>query len=176
MNGMLDRLETASTTNRRLVSDASHELRTPIAVIRAELDVARRSTHPDWVLTGKVFDGELERLQGLVDDLLLLAHGDKQASARKPFSIADTVRDIGGQNRHVPVDVAVGADVDPLVGDAGAVGRALDRLSATPPATPAPRSAWPWSARPRSCASTSTTMAQASHWHRRRRQALRATR
>ena len=46
MNGMLSRLETASTTNRRLVSDASHELRTPIAVMRAELDVARRSAAP----------------------------------------------------------------------------------------------------------------------------------
>ena len=46
MNGMLGRLETASTTNRRLVSDASHELRTPIAVMRAELDVVRRSKHP----------------------------------------------------------------------------------------------------------------------------------
>ena len=46
MNGMLARLETASTTNRRLVSDASHELRTPIAVMRAELDVARRRSTP----------------------------------------------------------------------------------------------------------------------------------
>ena len=128
MNGMLGRLETASTTNRRLVSDASHELRTPIAVMRAELDVARRSKHPDWAVTGEVFDGELERLQGLVDDLLLLARGDEQALARNPFSIADTVRDVGARTRRVPVDVSVGADVDPLVGDAGAVGRALDHL------------------------------------------------
>ena len=41
MNGMLGRLETATTTSRRLVSDASHELRTPVAVMRAELEVAR---------------------------------------------------------------------------------------------------------------------------------------
>jgi signal transduction histidine kinase len=128
MNGMLSRLETASTTNRRLVSDASHELRTPIAVMRAELDVARRSARPDWDVTGDVLVDELERLQGLVDDLLLLARGDEQALARSPFSIADTVRDIGSRARRVPVDVSVGDDVDPVVGDAGAVGRALDHL------------------------------------------------
>ena len=128
MNGMLARLETASTTNRRLVSDASHELRTPIAVMRAELDVARRSARPDWAVTGEVFDGELERLQGLVDDLLLLARGDEQALARSPFSIADTVRDIGARTRRVPVDVSICADVDPVVGDHAAVGRALDHL------------------------------------------------
>jgi signal transduction histidine kinase len=128
MNGMLARLETASTTNRRLVSDASHELRTPIAVMRAELDVARRSTNPDWALTGEVLTDELGRLQGLVDDLLLLARGDEQALARNPFSIADTVRDVGSRTRRVPVDVSVGDDVDPVVGDHAAVGRALDHL------------------------------------------------
>jgi signal transduction histidine kinase len=128
MNGMLSRLETASTTNRRLVSDASHELRTPIAVMRAELDVARRSSNPDWNVTGDVLTDELTRLQGLVDDLLLLARGDEQSLARNPFSIADTVRDVGARTRRVPVDVSVGDDVDPVVGDAGAVGRALDHL------------------------------------------------
>jgi signal transduction histidine kinase len=130
MNGMLARLELASTSSRRLVSDASHELRTPVTVMRAELDVARRSAQPDWVTTGQVLDGELDRLQGLVDDLLLLARGDEQAFARSPFSIADAVRDVGARTRRVPVDVDVGADVDPVVGDAAAVGRALDHLVA----------------------------------------------
>ena len=105
-------------------------------------------------MTGEVFDGELERLQGLVDDLLLLAHGDEQALARNPFSIADTVRDVGARTRRVPVDVSVGADVDPLVGDAGAVGRALDHLVRQRRSPRQHRGcASPWLAMPRSSAS-----------------------
>ena len=162
MNGMLSRLETASTTNRRLVSDASHELRTPIAVMRAELDVARRSQHPDWALTGEVFDGELERLQGLVDDLLLLARGDEQALARTPFSIADTVRDVGrgpgacpSTSRSAPTSIRSSEMPARWAGPS-------TTSSATPPATPARRCASPWPAMPRSCASTSTTTGPAS--------------
>jgi signal transduction histidine kinase len=130
MNGMLARLEAASTTNRRLVADASHELRTPVAVMRAELEVARRDTNVDWAGTSDVLLAELDRLQGLVDDLLLLARGDERALATAPFSIADVTRDIGARTRRVPVEVAVGDDVDPVVGDRTAVARAVDHLVA----------------------------------------------
>jgi signal transduction histidine kinase len=130
MNGMLARLESASATNRRLVSDASHELRTPIAVMRAELDVARRVPDPDWSATAEVLDDELGRLQGLVDDLLLLARGDERAFAGAPLSIADVARDVTGRTRRVPVELRIGDDVDPVVGDAVALARALDHLVA----------------------------------------------
>jgi HAMP domain-containing protein len=91
MNGMLQRLETASTTNRRLVSDASHELRTPVTVIRTELEVARRSAHPDWDAVSEVALGELDRLQVLVDDLLLLARSDEQRLAVAPVCRSSTL-------------------------------------------------------------------------------------
>ena len=64
MNGMLGRLESATTSSRQLVSDASHELRTPITVMRAELEVARRTPDPDWEATATVLTLELDRLQG----------------------------------------------------------------------------------------------------------------
>ena len=83
MNGMLGRLQAGTTSSRRLVSDASHELRTPVAVMRAELDVAQRSAEPDWPATAVVLQDELGRLQELVDDLLLLARADEQSAATR---------------------------------------------------------------------------------------------
>jgi signal transduction histidine kinase len=79
MNAMLDRLETSAAQQRQFVADASHELRSPIATIRAELEVALRAgERADWP---RVAEGVLEeenRLEMLVADLLLLASVDEQ--------------------------------------------------------------------------------------------------
>ena len=77
MNEMLDRIEASSDAQARFVSDASHELRTPIAVIRHQLEIALREENPD-VLRAVVADVSEEnlRMQRLVDDLLLLARHD----------------------------------------------------------------------------------------------------
>ena len=80
MNRMLDRLELARDSQRRFVSDASHELRSPIASIRQHVEVAL--AHPDrsslQELAGTVQEENL-RIQRLVDDLLLLARADERA-------------------------------------------------------------------------------------------------
>ena len=78
MNAMLDRLERARDRQRRFVSDASHELRSPIATIRHQLEVAR--AHPEAVriddLTNELLT-EDRRMADVVDDLLLLARADE---------------------------------------------------------------------------------------------------
>jgi len=78
MNAMLDRLERAQDRQRRFVSDASHELRSPIATIRHQLEVAR--AHPEAVriddLTNELLT-EDRRMADVVDDLLLLARADE---------------------------------------------------------------------------------------------------
>ncbi|NQX04263.1 HAMP domain-containing histidine kinase [Rathayibacter sp. VKM Ac-2856] len=78
MNGLLDRLERSQAAQRRFVSNASHELRSPVAAIRQHAQVALR--HPDAVpladLAGVVED-EGERMQQLVTSLLLLARIDE---------------------------------------------------------------------------------------------------
>lgn len=74
LNEMLDRLEAASARQRAFVADAAHELRSPIAALRAAVDVAR--AHPDAYSSAELaeaLDGEVSRMQSLVDDLLLLA-------------------------------------------------------------------------------------------------------
>lgn len=82
MNDMLDRLESGTVRQRRFVSDASHELRTPVATIRHELEVALASRTPvDWSsVAADVLDEDL-RMQRLVDDLLWLARHDSAAVA-----------------------------------------------------------------------------------------------
>jgi signal transduction histidine kinase len=82
MNTMLDRLQGSVERQRRFVSDASHELRSPVAAIRQHAEVARE--HPHAVSTGEVAGAvlaETERLQELVEDLLLLARLDEGAAA-----------------------------------------------------------------------------------------------
>lgn len=78
MNRMLDRLDTAAAAQRRFVSDASHELRSPLATIRQHAELAQ--LHPDATsvddLAGVVHDEGL-RMQELVDALLLLTRLDE---------------------------------------------------------------------------------------------------
>lgn len=80
MNRMLDRLDAAAAAQRRFISDASHELKSPLATIRQHAELAQ--THPDKTSVGDlaaVVHDEGLRLQDLVDSLLLLARLDEQA-------------------------------------------------------------------------------------------------
>lgn len=132
MNSMLDRLESATLVTRQLVSDASHELRTPIAVLRAELEVARRSADTDWTAVSDEMLSEIDRLQGLVDDLLLLARIGERGTSDEQVALDDLVRDVAGRRRQVPVEVEIPTEGPPIsvTGDADAVRRALDHVVA----------------------------------------------
>lgn len=80
MNAMLDRLEEAVHRQHRFVGDASHELQSPLATLRAELEVAL--AHPaavDWVTTAGGLLDDVERQERLVRDLLFLARADEGA-------------------------------------------------------------------------------------------------
>ncbi len=108
MNDMLDRIESGSIRQRRFVSDASHELRTPIATIRHELEVALRgSASTDWpAVAASVLEEDL-RVQRLIDDLLWLARHDHERD-RSDRSLVDldeiVLRQVG---RHTPRDGVV---------------------------------------------------------------------
>jgi signal transduction histidine kinase len=78
MNDMLDRLDEAAARQRRFVSDASHELRSPLATIRTTVDVASaRPDDVDWPSVARTVTTEGERLSALIDDLLALARLDE---------------------------------------------------------------------------------------------------
>lgn len=84
MNRMLDRLDASATAQRRFVSDASHELRSPLATIRQHAELAQ--LHPETTSVGdlaEVVHDEGLRMQELVDALLLLARLDERAVLRR---------------------------------------------------------------------------------------------
>jgi two-component system OmpR family sensor kinase len=78
-NQMIERLEYAFTQQRRFVADASHELRTPVAVIRSmtELALSQPSDAEDNLLVLREVNAESERLGHLISDLLALARADE---------------------------------------------------------------------------------------------------
>jgi signal transduction histidine kinase len=74
MNDMLDRLEKASVKQRQFVSDASHELRSPVASIRTQLETALRYPDDvDWPDVARTVLAEDDRLDHLVGNLLAMA-------------------------------------------------------------------------------------------------------
>jgi hypothetical protein len=79
MNELLGRLQRALARQRAFVSDASHELRTPFAVLRGELELAARPGRTWEELAGAVarVADETARLARITDDLLLLARSDE---------------------------------------------------------------------------------------------------
>ena len=87
MNEMLDRLEAASDQQRQFVSDASHELRSPVAAIKATGEVAL--THPetaDWPAVVRRMLSDDERMEQIVHDLLDLA---REEGAELPATLID---------------------------------------------------------------------------------------
>jgi signal transduction histidine kinase len=95
MNTMLDRLDRSAAGQRRFVSDASHELRSPIATIRQHAEVA--AAHPDRadvVELSEVVRSEALRLQDLVTGLLELSRLDEgDVGVRRPVDLDDLALD-----------------------------------------------------------------------------------
>jgi signal transduction histidine kinase len=119
MNRMLGRLEQAQTRQRRLVADASHELRSPVAAIRQHAEVAL--AHPGRVRTTELAATVLAedlRLQRLAEDLLLLTRTDEHSLTlrRRPVDLDDLVFDEARRLRE-----ATGLRVDTTAVSAGRV-------------------------------------------------------
>ncbi|MEU9228818.1 ATP-binding protein [Streptomyces massasporeus] len=121
-NETLAALETSVERQRRFVADASHELRSPIASLRTQLEVA--AAHPDLLdLDGAVED--TVRLQRLAADLLLLARldaGERPNDAR--VDLAGLAREAAEGRTGVTVD----AERVEVAGSRGQLGRVLANL------------------------------------------------
>lgn len=112
MNRMLDRLQAATDKQRAFIADASHELRSPLASLQAQLQVA--VAHPDGITTEELAAGALEdteRLESLAAELLQLARLDagSQSSAKR-VDLAEAVRQTLARRRSDRVSLEFTAD------------------------------------------------------------------
>jgi signal transduction histidine kinase len=118
VNETLARLDTSVEQQRRFVADASHELRGPLAALRADLEIS--VTHPErtaWRDVARDTLSDVERLQHLTEDLLLLARLDShQQRPLQQVDLAEVVNEAVGGIRRDDIDVnVVGADSSAVV-------------------------------------------------------------
>ena len=113
---MFTRLERAFHAERQFASDASHELRTPITVILAECDRARRKdkTAEDFLASIDVIDGQARRMSELVQQLLGLTrmqHGTDRYPMKKADLSAFTEAAVGefipAESRGITLETAI---------------------------------------------------------------------
>ena len=132
MNDMLVRLESSASAQRRFVSDASHELRSPLATVRTSMEVAQ--IHPeitDWTgLTHIVLD-ETARMQTLVADMLLLARSDERGLQlrRAEVDLDDLCEQAADRLRRAGVRVVTDVQAVRVLGDPDRLARVLRNLT-----------------------------------------------
>lgn len=94
-DAMLLRIEDAFERQRRFTADAAHEFRTPLAMMRSEIDLAlhRPRTPEEYRQALRSLEGDVERLTSLVTRLLTLARADAGAVVvqRSPIDLATTI-------------------------------------------------------------------------------------
>jgi signal transduction histidine kinase len=129
LNSMLDRLEASRTRQRAFVADAAHELRSPLTSMRTQLEVAERLGEGSEVT--RDLRAEVARMAALVEDLLVLARMDEEASARSPLPVdlRRVLLEVVDRHAAARVPVTVGDLPDAVVlGDAEALRRTFDNL------------------------------------------------
>ena len=111
MNHMLDRLQVSADHQRRFVADASHELKSPLASMRATLDVAHASGRGVDASAEEVLGGEVDRMTRLVAGLLMLARSD-ESDIRQRVVDVDVDDVVMAEARRVRAERAVQVETD----------------------------------------------------------------
>jgi signal transduction histidine kinase len=100
-NSMLGRIDDAFQRQRQFTGDAAHELRTPLALMRSQIDLAmtQADSTADYREALAALDGDVARMTSLVGMLLSLARADagQLTPNREPVDLADLVRDVAEQ-------------------------------------------------------------------------------
>jgi signal transduction histidine kinase len=113
VNGMLDRLDTAVSSQRRLLDDVGHELKTPLTIVRGHLELMDVADGDDVAATRGLVLDELDRMAGLVNDIALLA------SVQRPHAITAEPVDLAELTERVALKASALGD-QTWVAEAGA--------------------------------------------------------
>jgi two-component system sensor histidine kinase MprB len=132
-NRTLDALERSVAAQRNLVADASHELRTPIATIRANLQLMRDEqllTPEDRAALRADVIEELDELTALVGDVVELARGSKPSAEPGDVRLDSVVRDAIERGRRRAPGLTFQQVIEPTVvrGEADRISRAVTNL------------------------------------------------
>jgi signal transduction histidine kinase len=136
IDSMLDRLDEAFQAQRRLIDDASHELRSPLAIIRAHLDAAlttEDASQAERARAVEVIDRATNRMSRLVDDLLATARRSSGALADTDVDLSAVAREAGeefavlAEERGVRISYDLADDLT-VIGDHDALRRAVANL------------------------------------------------
>ncbi|MFS1301374.1 HAMP domain-containing sensor histidine kinase [Streptosporangium longisporum] len=123
-DAMLDRLQRSFDAQRRFVTNASHELRTPIAVNRTLIEVALEEpdASDDVHALGRALLGVNARHERLIEGLLLLARSENELVARRPVDLehvtASALEQLGAAARRRGVALRADLSPAPARGDA----------------------------------------------------------
>ena len=132
MNEMLARLEAGHQAQQRFLSDASHELRSPLATIISGLEVAE--AHPELLDAELAVDTllpEAHRMRVLIEDLLLLARADEQSVVMRKEEVAlDELAEVEAARVRREAGCTVHADICPsrLTADPAGMSRMIRNL------------------------------------------------
>lgn len=136
IDSMLDRLDGAFQAQRQLIDDASHEMRNPLAIIRANLDAVLSSpdaTEEERRRAAAVVDRATTRMTGLVEDLLATARRAAPAYADSDVDLSEVAREAGEEfaplaaARQISLEYGLAPRLT-VVGDRDALRRAVGNL------------------------------------------------
>lgn len=115
---MLERLDQAFNAQKRFLADTSHDLRTPLAVIRSNVDVLAAdpdATTEEWREVGGIVARNAERMAEMIDDLLAAARLEVRAATTVPVDLSDLVSELAVElgPRSAVAHVAIRTSVHP---------------------------------------------------------------
>ena len=132
LNAMLDRIDAATKRQRTFVGDAAHELRSPLASLRLQLEVAQRvGPAKDWPGMLDEVLSDVDRLDQLVKDLLALARSDEAGGVlrrREPVALDQLVTEVAEDYLDARVPVRSSTDAVSVDGDPEALRRVVVNL------------------------------------------------